>query len=434
VQPIGKKQVPPLDRREVAKNFFVAFGAVFLSRALMLLVGIIVARMLGKSEYGEFAFIQTTMNVAAELSGLGVGVAACRSIAQNVEHDKLKCGRVIKINLLCTAAMGAIAAALIAGFSEQLSSLIIHEKEVAGPLAYVAPAVFFAAISGACAGFLNGFGAFSSSARITICTAIASAAFLLPLCYFIGIKGLVIGIVLAQIAGCLTALILVRAEASRRGVRINVPGVLGETGSLLRYNLPATVSGLMVAPVTWVASLLLASSTGGLAELAVFAVSNQWKGALLFAPMALGNVMLPIFSRFASGDRGELMNVISLNARLVGIGAMVLVLLACVGSPYLLGLYGQGFSEGRVAFNLMMCVAGLMAINSVFGNVLNGLGAMWLGFGLNVLWAIALLGCAYFLSPRFGAIGLAIAYLISYLAHTLWQCMALIVIRRHEKS
>ena len=48
---------------------------------------------------------------------------------------------------------------------------------------------------------------------------------------------------------------------------------------------------------------------------------------------------------------------------------------------------------------------------------------MFLGFYVNLLWAIILIVCSYFLVGvyQLGALGLSIAYLISYIAHTTIQ-------------
>jgi hypothetical protein len=45
---------------------------------------------------------------------------------------------------------------------------------------------------------------------------------------------------------------------------------------------------------------------------------------------------------------------------------------------------------------------------------------MWTGTFMNLAWAFILVGSSLILVPRLGGLGLAIAYLISYLAHTIW--------------
>ena len=61
---------------------------------------------------------------------------------------------------------------------------------------------------------------------------------------------------------------------------------------------------------------------------------------------------------------------------------------------------------------------------AVIGQAIASLGRMWWGFNLNTVWALMLLSCAVLLVPRYGALGLATAFLASYLVHALTSALA----------
>ena len=63
----------------------------------------------------------------------------------------------------------------------------------------------------------------------------------------------------------------------------------------------------------------------------------------------------------------------------------------------------------------------LVSAGNVVGNLIISTGVMWLGFAFNGIWAVVLLGCTAALAPRYGALGLAISYLIAYFVHTAIQ-------------
>jgi O-antigen/teichoic acid export membrane protein len=87
----------------------------------------------------------------------------------------------------------------------------------------------------------------------------------------------------------------------------------------------------------------------------------------------------------------------------------------------ILRLYGPGFEAGTDVFYLIMLVSVLLSAGVVVGGLLSSTGAMWTGFFFNSVWAAAMIGTAIIAVPRAGALGLALAYAISYLIHTAIQ-------------
>jgi hypothetical protein len=63
----------------------------------------------------------------------------------------------------------------------------------------------------------------------------------------------------------------------------------------------------------------------------------------------------------------------------------------------------------------------LTVVNGTVGTALAGSGRMWIGTAMNIFWAATLITGAYFMVPAWGALGLAAAYLLAYLLHTVWQ-------------
>ena len=66
-------------------------------------------------------------------------------------------------------------------------------------------------------------------------------------------------------------------------------------------------------------------------------------------------------------------------------------------------------------------MAVLLSAGMAVANLLVSSGAMWLAFWLNVVWAVVLLTTATTMAPRYGALGLALSYLVSYAVHTALQ-------------
>ena len=110
------------------------------------------------------------------------------------------------------------------------------------------------------------------------------------------------------------------------------------------------------------------------------------------------------------------------------------VIIGSILSPQIRGAYGETFVEDwpTLVVSLTTCV--VVAIQVLAGNMLAASSRMWLGFGMNVLWAAAFLGATWLL-VQWGAFGLALARLIAYTAQGSWACFyAMALVRTMDKQ
>jgi O-antigen/teichoic acid export membrane protein len=81
-------------------------------------------------------------------------------------------------------------------------------------------------------------------------------------------------------------------------------------------------------------------------------------------------------------------------------------------------LFGHSYSFAATDPVFLVTIAAYCsALASVVGALIVGKGRMWLGLGLNTIWATAFLVLTFVLVPRFGATGLAAVLAISYCLH-----------------
>jgi O-antigen/teichoic acid export membrane protein len=88
-----------------------------------------------------------------------------------------------------------------------------------------------------------------------------------------------------------------------------------------------------------------------------------------------------------------------------------------------MSMFGREFkSESSVLIFLSISTI-FMAVNNVIGQVIASKDKMWVGFIFNLAWGGSLIVLSYIFIYIYnlGALSLALAYLLSYLFHTLWQ-------------
>ena len=168
----------------------------------------------------------------------------------------------------------------------------------------------------------------------------------------------------------------------------------------------------MVAPVFWVIRAMLVRQSG-YEELAVFEAADQWKVIILFIPGAVSQIALPILSGMDTPDGFG--RTLRLHIRLIAGIATVLAVLLIVAAPYVMTLYGDGYTDYAALMLLAVSVV-FSAVSNVMEMAVYSIGKMWTCLTFNIGWALAVcLFTALLLPLQWGASALALAVLLAYL-------------------
>ena len=92
--------------------------------------------------------------------------------------------------------------------------------------------------------------------------------------------------------------------------------------------------------------------------------------------------------------------------------------------------YGDDFNDTYTL--IVLCSSAIFAaISNVVGSAIASKGRMWIGFVFNFIWSILTIGfTTLFLKLEFGAMAIAMAFLSSYILHTIYQYLYLIRSKR----
>jgi O-antigen/teichoic acid export membrane protein len=152
----------------------------------------------------------------------------------------------------------------------------------------------------------------------------------------------------------------------------------------------------------------------------IFNAANQWFTALLFLPGILGHVMLPILSeRIGEKDKKNSRKMLSLSIKLNFFSTAPIVFILCFFSHHIMALYGQNFSSGSLTLVVILMTACLLSIQIPVGNVIAASGFMWIGFFMNLAWALFFLSITW-ATLNWGSLGLASARGMAYIVHATW--------------
>lgn len=406
--------------------FWSLSGAV-ISRGLMLLASIIVARILGKTEYGELGMIRSTVNMFVVFAGFGLGLTATKYIAEYREKDKVKTGKIIGLSTIFAGVSGGLIALAILILAPYLATKTINAPHLVNELRLGAIMLFFSALNGAQTGTLAGYEAFKSIAKVNLIAGLVAFPIQIIFTLLWGLTGSVIGYGTNFLFLWFLNYVTVRKESKKFGVSINFFDSWDEWPVLYKFSLPALLSGTLVSPVMWACNAMMVNQPNGYNEMAVFDAANQWRILILYIPGAIGSIVLPLLTDVHS--KNNLVNyrkLLLLNIKMNIIITLAFIIPISFSSNYLLAFYGESFSGNQLVLIFLAFSTVFSTTAHVIGQAIASTGKIWHGFIFNLIWAVIILTSTYILlNLNYGALGLAIAFVISYLIHTTIQSIYL---------
>ena len=400
---------------------FWALTGTLISQSLQLAATILVARWLGKAEYGEIGIIKSTVGMFGVFVGLGLGLTATKYVSELRAEDPARAGRIATLTLTVALISGSVVTLALILLSPWLARHTLASPAVAGPLAIGAGLLFFGEVNGVQTCILAGLEAFGTLARVSLWAGLCSFPIILAATWLWGVRGAVSGLVASLALNYLLNHLALRRETAKAGIPIAYSGFWREHAVLWSFSLPAFLSSAVVTPVAWACNAMLVNARQGYAEMGLFSAADQWRNIVLFLPGVISRVVLPILSSH-SKEAAEEANPFSQTLE-AGFSAGVLVAFPLVtalnfGGSLLIKAYGADFAGLRFPLAGLLYAGGLLAIGTPVGLAVQAKGAMWLGFLNNLTWSLLLLGSFRFLLVP-SAWGLAQAYAFSYLVLSL---------------
>ncbi|MDR4503337.1 MAG: oligosaccharide flippase family protein [Candidatus Scalindua sp.] len=401
----------------LARGVFWSMAGAVISRGLMLAASVLVARMLGKTGYGELGMIQSTVGMFGVFAGFGLGLTATKHVAEFFRSDPERAGRIIGLSGLVAMVTGGLMAMGLFVFAPWLAEHTINAPHLAGVLRIGAVILFISALNGAQTGALSGFEAFKTIAYVNLFVGLISFPILVCGAYFGGLTGAVWALAINLGFNWLFNHLALRKEAHRYRVLFTFRKCSRELSILWRFSLPAVLSGTMVGPVFWICKSMLANQQDGYSELGVYAAAEHWQALVYFASGIIAQAAFPVLSQlYGDGQRQlfkkTLLTQIYLNGAIVLSGAVVISIL----SKPIMTTYGPEFSGNTLVLITVMLGCIPMQLAGIVGVVNKCVGNIWWGVLLNALWATAILLATSAL-VRYGALGLAWAFFIAYCFH-----------------
>ena len=411
---VGRLRSSPLGMR-LAKGAFWSLAGMVISRGLALLSSILVARLLGKTGFGELGMIQSTVGMFGAFAGFGLGLTATKHVAEFRQKDPSKAGRILALANLVALGSGSIMTVALLVMAPWLASNTLAAPQLTRLLQIGSGLLFFGAMNGAQTGALAGFEAFRAIAKINLVSGLLAFPLMVGGACLAGLNGAVWGLVGSMAFNWLLNRLVIIHVARKAGVPLSMAGCRREWPVLWRFSLPAAISTAIWGPVTWATAMILVNQPDGYGEMGIFNAANQWRAAILFLPGIIGNLVLPVLSNLeGDNDKSKYRRVLKLSL-LTNCGVASVVTLPIIFlAKTIMSSYGASFESGAWVLIILVASAGIAVATGVGQQALISQGRLWATLLFWIIWSAVLLMSSVVLVKGHGATGLAVANLIAY--------------------
>ena len=413
-------------QRELAGVAGWSFLSAVIARGANLVALVICARVLAQEAFGQVAVIQSTVGMFAPLAGLGLAMTTTKFLAEYRDADPARAGRILALSLSAAAVAGLLLTGALILLAPRLASQGLASPGLSRQLVLASGLLAFGVFEAVQTGALTGLEAFPRIARLSIWNGLLSIPCVAWLAYSYGASGAIAGLTLSVVLACLLNAIALRGECRKWGIRPSLSNLRAERRMLFAFSLPSYLSGIIVAPVTWLSSAMLVHQPGGFAEMALFSAADRFRYLLIFLPLAVSRIAVPALSRFrAAGDQSGYRDAFRWNLGFGLLATLPPAFLCIVLAPPLMGLFGGTFRAGWPVLAILALSAIPTVTNTQLGAALLSNGRAWARSGADVLLAVVFVVTAWFLVPLWHAAGLAAAFAVSYSVASLFLVLLL---------
>lgn len=401
--------------RTILRSSSIIGGSSLLNILISLARVKIVALLLGPAGIGVVGLYHNVLQVAATISGMGIGVSGLRQIAASNSHADHDTVRLVRATLFWAALMlGVIGAVVFLLFNVQIASFVISDARWAGQLGWLAFGIILLVIYGNQIAVLNGLRRIGDIARIQVISAFMASILGIAVLLAWGESGLIGYVLSASVSSFLVALYFIRRVPVTQGREPTGREIRACARALFALGVPYMWSALITLGGFLVMRILIERQLGAhsLGQFqAAWAIGMMYIGFIL---AAMGTDYLPRLSG-SIGEPAAARQLINEQVEVALLLATPLVIGVLALAPWVVPLlYSEAFQPSATILQWQLLGDILKVASWPLSMVTLAAGAgrtyaMTESTAIVVLVAGVYLGIEYF-----GLIGTGVAYLVSY--------------------
>lgn len=402
-----------------ARGTFWSLVGTVIAQGLSMVASIVVARLLGKTGFGELGMINSTVGTFGVFAGVGLGLTATKYIAEYRTKDPDRAGRILGLSTRVAVISSGLVSLFLFIIAPWLSANTLNAPYLANELRLGCLLLFFNSLTGLQTGALSGFEAFKTITRVNFYRGLLNFPVMLVGVWLFGLTGAIAAMVIVGAIGWWFNHRALKRECAAVGIISTCRDVRTELPMLWNFAFPAFLSGIVVGPFLWISNTLLVNQPGGYGELGLLSAANQWRTVLMLLPGIFNSVSLPMLSseQDNKSEFGKTLEISQSMSIIVIVPAATVFLLF---SQWIMALYGSDFLAGGSIFVSLLSGVAISGIGSAAGPAIQAKGRMWLGAFMNLTWGLVYLVFSAVFVSYWKGLALGLGFALAYIFLTFW--------------
>jgi enterobacterial common antigen flippase len=416
---------------QILKSSAVIGGSSVVKIGLGIVRTKAMALLLGPAGVGLLGLYGTIADLAQTIAGVGINSSGVRQIAEAVGTGDTRCiARTVTTLRRVALLLGALGALLLVVFCRPIARLSFGDNQHAAPVALLALAVFFGAVSGGQIALVQGMRRIADLALTNLWGALYGTLFSIGIIYFFARSGNAnAGVVPALV--CVAAMGIVTSWWYSRKIKV-------DRAAMKLADITAEVSALLKLGLVFMASALMAAGTAYLVRIIVMRKMGEDAAGFYQAAWGLGGMYVGILLQAMGADFFPRLTAVARDNhecnRLVNEQAEVSLLLAGPGvlatltlAPLVIQLFYSAKFGPAVDVLRWICLGMMLRVASwPMGYVLLAKGARHPFFWSELVSSLIQVGLVWVGVLHFGLNGTGIAFAASYV---IYWCLIYAIVR-----
>jgi len=416
------------DFSELLKKGGLSFLIRIGGQIMGFLLTLIIAHYFGAKGLGDYVLSIIVLRVFTLFSKLGMDTFSIRFIASFAKQGKWKSIQLFRNKIICLLSITSLIFSLLMYyFSDDIANLVHAKVEhVRLNAFFVLPMAFFMLHYQSLRG-LKKIAEFSFFYRMAQATFSIILIFIITQFFVDG--NVPVYAYLSSLAIVSLLAFIVFFNSYNKIKRISDEEQIEELkySEILKVSIPLMFAQSVQFIMAWTDKLMLGNMMGS-EEVGIYFTAFKLSMFASIALMAINSIASPKFAEmFAKNDMAGLKKVAHQSSKMIFLATLPLVLLFFAFPEFLLGLFGEEFKVGVKAFVFLSFGKLISSFSGSVGNLLQMTGKQVIFMNVLFVGAIVNVLLNFFLIPKFGINGAALASMISL---SMWNLIMVYFVKR----
>jgi O-antigen/teichoic acid export membrane protein len=364
--------------KEAARGSLHIFVGNTSSTAILAIASIIVARLLGPSNYGLYSVALIAPSLMLLFTDFGVDSALVRFTAKLRSVGKSgSIGSFVGAGLLFRLAMSFLMFLLTFLFADEFATHLLKRPEAGSLIRLASIVIVGGMLVGTASSVFNGLDKMDKTALLSVIQASVKAVsapilIVVGLSVFGALAGHVLGYVVAGVVG---AIMIARMSKLPRFSLNEDQGIIQSLTPMIRYGIPLYASALIASLLGQYQSLNLAWFTSNM-EIGNYYVATVFSAAIAILTTPISTALFPAFSKLdPDSETRDLQSLFTNTLKYTLLLVIPASIFIAVSSRELVSVfYGSSYVEAPLYLTLYSTTFIYTGFSLVLGSFFNGIG------------------------------------------------------------